>query len=25
MFWEYEDDLKEHLLTVIAKEFGYIK
>jgi len=25
MFWEYEDDLKEHLLTVIATEFGYIK
>jgi chitinase len=25
MFWEYEDDLKEHLLTVIAREFGYIK
>ena len=25
MFWEYEDYLKEHLLTVIAKEFGYIK
>jgi chitinase len=25
MFWEYEDDLKENLLTVIAKEFGYVK
>ena len=25
MFWEYEDDLKENLLTVIAKEFGYIE
>lgn len=25
MFWEYEDDPKENLLTVIAKEFGYVK
>ncbi len=25
MFWEYEDDLKENLLTVIAKEFEFIK
>lgn len=25
MFWEYEDDPKEHLLTVMAKEFGYVK
>jgi chitinase len=25
MFWEYEDDPKENLLTVLAKEFGYMK
>jgi len=25
MFWEYEDDPKENLLTVLAKEFGYVK
>jgi chitinase len=25
MYWEYNDDPKEYLLTVLAKEFGYIE